>query len=161
MTREEHWRQRLIELKTALKTSQASIAAAIKVEPSYVSRLLYPPGKAGRKNIGLETMRSLLEAYSLPPDWFDRPLGSDLPSESGQSPPLPHIANEPSAEYGRNVRPLKSSWPFALVTPTRLAQLKSDLGPRSGADAMRDIDALLDVAVTKWERIAQHKKTAK
>lgn len=39
----------------------ASIAKALEVEPNYISRCLYPPGKPGRKNIGDELVIRAME----------------------------------------------------------------------------------------------------
>lgn len=38
----------------------AQIAKEIEVEPNYLSRCLYPPGKPGRKNIGDEIVMRML-----------------------------------------------------------------------------------------------------
>jgi hypothetical protein len=45
----------------------AALAARIGVDPSYISRCLYPEGKAGKKNIG-EKMIEKIEAVH--PGWF-------------------------------------------------------------------------------------------
>ena len=41
----------------------ATVAADIDKQPSYVSRMLYPPGKDGRKRIGEESWDLLTKAY--------------------------------------------------------------------------------------------------
>lgn len=46
---------------------RATVAAQIRKEPSYVSRLLYPPGKEGRKRIGDELVEAITRAY---PHWL-------------------------------------------------------------------------------------------
>jgi transcriptional regulator with XRE-family HTH domain len=158
----EHWRQRLVELKTALGITQAAMAAAIGVEPSYLSRLLYPPGKAGRKNLGLDTMRALRSAYGLRADWFDLPLGSVLPGQGvalgvaeavaayGNAGPLP-------GSHKAGASPLRSNgvaWPFKEVSYQRLQALKKSLGPKLAGEALHDLDTLLDVAVARWEQRA-------
>lgn len=153
MEREEHWRLRLLELKKDLDVTQAAMAATIEVDPSYLSRLLYPLGKPGRKNLGLETITALRQKYHLSADWFDLPLGSELPSGSGTL-DLKPVAKDPDTVVKLD-RKLK--WPFHNVTYGRLMDLKRELGP-AGFDALRDIDALLEVAVMKWERIASQKK---
>jgi hypothetical protein len=50
----------------AIKT----VAAQIDKAPSYVSRMLYEPSKAGAKRIGEDTLELLAHAY---PDTFDAP----------------------------------------------------------------------------------------
>lgn len=159
MERNEHWRQRLLELKSDLELSQAAIAAAMGVPANYVSRLLYPPGKAGRKNLGMDTMRSLRTAYNLSADWFDLPLGSDLPRtrSSKSSPAL--VVSEPPASS--NVVPVTGhSWPFTLVAYRRLLALKDALGPKLAAEAIRDIDEHLNFAVARWEvKVPKQKKS--
>lgn len=157
MGQQEHWRQRLLELKEDLHLTQAAMAQAMEVDPSYFSRLLYPPGKKGRKNLGLDTMLACRKAFDLQADWFDLPLGEALPSGQKSMPGDPHRVAAPTDQ--RSVVPIgKLTWPFKQVTYRRLMALKSALGPKLGANAMHDIDELLDVAVTKWERLAHAKK---
>lgn len=158
MERTEHWRQRLLELKADLDLSQASIAAKIDLPPSYVSRLLYPPGKPGRKNLGLDTMRSLREAYGLSADWFDLPLGEALPSKAPtQSSTSLSVAEPPP--FSNVVHVQTPSWPFKLVPYSRILALKSALGPRLAAEAMRDLDERLNFEISIWE--AKNNKTKK
>lgn len=76
---EEHWRLRLIELITHLKVTQRGFSDATGIDVSYVSRLLYPPGKKGRKNLGLTQMTVIRNSFNLPAGWFDLPLGQALP----------------------------------------------------------------------------------
>jgi hypothetical protein len=47
----------------------AKVASDIEVDPNYLSRCLYPPGKSGRKNIGDEMVVKLNEKY---PGWASR-----------------------------------------------------------------------------------------
>lgn len=159
MTREEHWRHRLIELLKALQLTQAAFAKIIEVDGSYVSRLLYPPGKAGRKNLGLDTMQKAREKFNLAADWFDLPLGAKLPSddEGNQANEVDEV-NEPERTRPRNVSP-PILWPFPNVSYQRLMTLKRNLGRNIGHDAIKDIDSLLDVAVSKWERVAASQKS--
>jgi transcriptional regulator with XRE-family HTH domain len=157
MNDEEHWRRRLLELKEDRKLSQAEMASAIGVAASYVSRLLYPPGKPGRKNLGLDTMRAIRAAYDLPADWFDLPLGSGLRNGPQQPVGSKHAVNE-SAEV-RQIAPI--TWPFKQVSYKRLISLQQTLGERRGAEALRDIDEHLDLVVTKWERVCARGKKAK
>jgi transcriptional regulator with XRE-family HTH domain len=146
MEREEHWRQRLLELKGGLALKQSQIANDIGVADSYVSRLFYPPGKKGRKNLGLDNLRRLCAAYKLPADWFDLPLGTRVPGGAkGAS-----LAEESAAVYA--IR--RDAWPFTMVTQERIAKLRRALGAKAADDALRDLDESLDLAVTKWERRA-------
>lgn len=45
----------------------SAVASRIGKEPNYVSRMLYPPGKEGRKRIGEDSVDALALAY---PEWF-------------------------------------------------------------------------------------------
>lgn len=155
----EHWRKRLLELQDAAGLKQVEMADAIGVEPSYYSRLRYPPGKPGRKNMGIETLRATIKAFNLRPDWFDLPLGSHLPNRApvATTPPalpaptrLALAASEPRDEAPRPA----ITWPFREVSYQRLKALQEQLGPKHGAEALRDLDSLLDAAVIRWERRA-------
>lgn len=158
MDETEHWRLRLIELKGAKRASQAAMAAAMGVDASYFSRLLYPLGKKGRKNLGLETLRSLCKAYQLRYDWFDLPLGTMLPGAMGMASPATAQGDYP---MGRTVgepaghEPARPAiaWPFKDVPYQRLRALMELLGPQAG-EAVRDLDTLLDIAVARWEKRA-------
>lgn len=159
MGREEHWRQRLLELKSDLRLKQVAMAKAMNIDPTYLSRLLYAPGKAGRKNLGLDTILACRKAFNLSADWFDLPLGSALPSGQQTSPAWLGVA---SPTGPNTVVPLNGvRWPFKQVTYSRLMELQSKLGARAGREALNDIDQLLDVVVTKWERAASKKRTSK
>lgn len=58
----------------------AKIGAKIGKDASYVSRMLYEPGKAGRKRIGEDTLAALSSAY---PDRFpSSPVASVLETET-------------------------------------------------------------------------------
>ncbi|MDR3353364.1 MAG: hypothetical protein LBO00_10280 [Zoogloeaceae bacterium] len=61
----------------------ATVAARIGKEPNYVSRMLYPLGKLGRKRIGEDSMDALVAEY---PEWFAE-LQRDVPHEKGEPPP--------------------------------------------------------------------------
>jgi hypothetical protein len=50
----------------------AKFAEKIERDPSYVGRMLYPPGKKGRKNIS-DVLIELIEGkFELPPGWLDK-----------------------------------------------------------------------------------------
>lgn len=110
---DEHRRRRLLELVAAIGGTQTAIAANAGIDASYLSRLLYPPGKAGRKNLGIDTMSNLQTAYRLPPGWFDMPPGSALPS--------PHFGVEQEV-FTYMSRP----WPFKSVAPAQWELLSQD-----------------------------------
>ena len=51
-------------------------------------------------------------------------------------------------------------WPFARVSQQRLSHLRKSLGTQRGAQAMADIDEMLETVVLKWERRADEDKSA-
>ena len=65
--------QKLVE--SIGKGAQAKISEEIGVSASYLSRMLYPEGKKGKKNIGEDTATSISEKY---PQWM--PLPAATPS---------------------------------------------------------------------------------
>lgn len=48
---------------------RATVAKQIGTSPSYIARLLYPPGKEGRKNIGDEMVDAITRVY---PHWLEQ-----------------------------------------------------------------------------------------
>lgn len=64
----------------------ARFADATDMNPSYVSRMLYEPGKAGRKNIGEDTIEKVESALSVP--GYFSPQGGipEAPAELALSP---------------------------------------------------------------------------
>lgn len=160
MEETEHWRLRLVELKNALTLKQCEIAEAIGKPDSYVSRLLYEPGKKGRKNLGWDTIRDIVKAYGLRVDWFDLPLGSMLPTKDGKKPAVGEPAPA-AAFHGQVTEPPAPviTWPFKSTSYKRLQALLEELGPKAAPEALRDIDSLLEVAVARWElRAAELRK---
>lgn len=107
-------------------------------------------GLLKEKSFGEKRARSLEAQAGMPPGYLD---SSD--SSEGNAPT--HVS-EPKSSAGNVVAVQAMKWPFHNVTYQRLMTLKAALGPRVGHEALRDIDALLDVAVGKWERLAQQKK---
>ncbi|GEM_PF-3699542 len=162
MSREEHWRLRLAELLQHLKVSQAAFARETGIDTTYVSRLLYPEEKKGRKNLGLDTMRTICSTYKLRTDWFDLELGSELPglyptqqlfkTANTVSLPLPGV-EEPQAVYSANAK----AWPFKDASYQRLMALKKILG-RDYQLALRDIEENIETAILKWEVRSATKK---
>ncbi len=72
MDKYERRRQRLIKLRnTECAGSAAELARRINREPSYVSRMLYEEGKAGKKRIADDMMEIIETAFNLPRGWMD------------------------------------------------------------------------------------------
>ncbi len=72
MDKYERRRQRLIELRdTECHGSAAALARKIEREPSYVTRMLYPEGKDGKKRIADDMMEVIENAFALPRGWLD------------------------------------------------------------------------------------------
>lgn len=162
----EHWRLRLQELLTSSGLTQAAFADRIGVSPDYVSRLLYPAEKAGRKNLGVVTMRKITESFELPAGWFDAPIGSSIPDqgpiETGNSStsakPKPFAGEQDSTERGRNAEAI--DWPFTIVTYQRIKRIRQHYSGRGMPSAISDIDKHLDVLVTRWEIEMNKQKSA-
>lgn len=74
--------QLLAEIRDKLCAGNAAdLARQIGKDPTYVNRLFYPEGKAGRKGIGLEIMAVCQRAFFLPAGFWDQPppaLDDDL-----------------------------------------------------------------------------------
>jgi hypothetical protein len=155
MDKHEHRRRRLLELKEwECDGKIARLAERISRSDSYVARMLYVEGKPGKKRIGDDMLDILEAAFKLPRGWFDQPFGT--PSSKGGD--QISLVAEPVPVRASVLRPLKSgaiAWPFPTVSYQRLLDLKHSLGPKVGNEALRDIDALLDVVVTKWERLGK------
>lgn len=161
----EHWRLRLQELLTSSGLTQAAFAERAGVSPDYVSRLLYPLDKPGRKNLGVVTMRKIAASFDLPAGWFDAPLGTGLPRESSaQVQALPasgtrHVITEPDpAERGRKTEAV--DWPFTIVSYQRIKRLRQHYSGRGMPPALSEIDKHLDVLVTRWENEMNKQKSS-
>lgn len=75
-----HRKQRLRELiEHSCGNVIAVFAEKIARNESYVSRMLYPPEKAGAKPIADKMMLVIEEAFGLSRAWLDLPLGAELP----------------------------------------------------------------------------------
>lgn len=154
MNFKEHWRLRLQELLTSTHLTQAAFADHAGITPDYVSRLLYPPEKPGRKSLGPVTIRRICEAFELPMGWFDLPLGSDLPgtttyASSQHAKSAHHVSDVSAKDEPRKIDPIV--WPFRIVTYQRIARLREHFQGRNMPPAIADIDKHLDVLVTRWE----------
>lgn len=80
MDKYEQRRLKLIEIRDRFCNGKAAeLARRIEREPSYISRMLYPEGKAGRKRIADDMMEIIENAFSLPRGWMDS-IASEMPS---------------------------------------------------------------------------------
>lgn len=74
MDRYESRRRALQQLVDSMgRGAIATVAADIDKQPSYVSRMLYPPSKKGRKRIGEDSWDLLKKAYPSLQDTSTRP----------------------------------------------------------------------------------------
>lgn len=72
MDKYEQRRLRLIQLRDEYCNGNASeLARKIEREPSYVSRMLWPEEKSGRKRIADDMMEIIEKAFELPRGWMD------------------------------------------------------------------------------------------
>ncbi|KQO23477.1 helix-turn-helix transcriptional regulator [Acidovorax sp. Leaf78] len=163
----EHWRLRLQELLASTGLTQAAFAERADVTADYLSRLLYPLDKPGRKNLGALTMRKIGMAFDLSPGWFDAPLGTDLPGAgkntspyaSGSPPGRTTLTAEANLEDAQRKRE-PVDWPFTIVTYQRMSRLRQHFGARGMPPALSEIDKHLDVLVTRWENEMNKQKSS-
>ena len=92
------------------------------------------------KSFGEKRARSLEKQAHMPAGFLD--ARSDASEQSAL------IAAEPTPVYG-------PSWPFHRVSHERLTALRQHLGPQRFADAIDDMDELLESTLIKWERRAE------
>lgn len=72
MEKYESRRLRLIQIKDEICGGKAvEVARRINREPSYVSRMLYPEGKKGKKRIADDMVELLETSFKLPRGWMD------------------------------------------------------------------------------------------
>ncbi|EIX9027476.1 helix-turn-helix transcriptional regulator [Klebsiella aerogenes] len=72
MDKYEQRRLKLIEIRDRFCNGKASdLARRIDREPSYISRMLYPEGKKGKKRIADDMMEIIEKAFNLPRGWMD------------------------------------------------------------------------------------------
>lgn len=78
-------RRNLLTVLTFFGGNQAALAAALEVEPSYVSQLVAGSAKGGR-NIGDRTARKIEVAIEKPEGWMDQPhAANELEPRDGAS----------------------------------------------------------------------------
>ncbi|CAD6111721.1 putative phage repressor protein CI [Escherichia coli] len=72
MDKYEFRRQQLIKIRDEQCNGKAvNVARKIGREPSYVSRMLYPEGKKGKKRIADDMVELIEESFGLPRGWMD------------------------------------------------------------------------------------------
>ncbi|EOD4081041.1 hypothetical protein ACOHX9_000099 [Yersinia enterocolitica] len=72
MDKYEKRRLRLIQIRDEICGGKAAeVARRISREPSYVSRMLYPEGKKGKKRIADDMVELLETSFKLPRGWLD------------------------------------------------------------------------------------------
>lgn len=80
MDKYEQRRLKLIEIRDRFCNGKAAeLARRIEREPSYISRMLYPEGKPGRKRIADDMMEIIENAFNLPRGWMDS-IASEMPN---------------------------------------------------------------------------------
>lgn len=133
------------------------LAHLIDKDSNYLGRMLYPVGKAQSRPVSDKMARLIVKAAQIDPEWFERPVGHGVPGSAAADGAPARVA-QPSTSHDTAAGTIV--WPFRLVTYRRLLALQDQLGKRRGAEAWRDIDAQLDVTVTKWENEAQRSARA-
>lgn len=137
--------------------NQTEFGAVTGIDATYISRMRYPPGKKGRKNVGPEQMARIQAAFDLPPGWFDMDLGALLPGNPYGKPIGTGAKRQwPTDEAG--------SWPFQLVTFERLDALMQALSARDRAAMLEAMDQQLHAIAYLWEnkpRAAPAKRAAR
>lgn len=106
MDKFENRRHRLMALLQKQHPGRGGIARMSEntnITPSYLSRLLYEPGKQGRKNLAEEVMERLERAYDLPRGWFDEPADQNSETvkvvKTGSKQQAYHAELEPVASF--------------------------------------------------------------
>lgn len=98
-------------------------------------------GLLKNKSFGERKARSLEKQAGMPDFYLDQ----------SPSAPNPYTVSE-EAKTVSTITPSLRGWPFPSVSLERLTQLKKNLGPRKGVDALHDIDKHLEIVVLKWEK---------
>lgn len=151
MTQKEHWRQRLLELFSQTKLSQAAFSTLCDIPPNYLSRLLYPPDKAGKKSLGPVVIGKISEKCGLPPGWFDMPLGTPVPGTSWQTSAEPAATMGEVNDSAAAVYLSGPPWPFEKSTYARVARVRRHFDKPGMPDAIKQMDEYLDIMLMRWE----------
>ena len=106
------------------------------------------------KTFGERRARSLEAMAHMPPRYLDSPIDGEALAHSQATMARDQRRNDPFAAAQIPAVQAPVAWPFAKVSLNRLVALKKQLGPRSGATAMQDIEETLELVVSKWERRA-------
>ena len=78
MDKYERRRLRLLDLRDSqCRGSAANLARKIERDQTYVTRMLYPEGKKGKKRIADDMMEIIETAFDLPRGWMDQHAGAD------------------------------------------------------------------------------------
>ncbi|HFK7186559.1 TPA: hypothetical protein ACG0BA_002201 [Serratia odorifera] len=92
MDKYEYRRQRLIRIRDEICGGKAvEIARRINREPSYVSRMLYPEDKKGKKRIADDMVEIIESSFSLARGWMDGL--NDGEANPGNRPLSPELTN--------------------------------------------------------------------
>lgn len=119
----------------------AILANKIERSPSYVSRMLYPEGKAGKKGIGEDIADVIEAAFNLPKGELDTPPEQFNPSGDGvSSATVQTIDDLPRAAR------VTVGFGTTDVIPVRVVNLRVQAGfPRFEADEIFDDEARIDL----------------
>lgn len=83
MDKYERRRRNLAALREArCGGKSAEMARLLGRDASYVSRMLYPEGKAGGKRIADDMREHIEQSFGLPPYWLDQPVGLSINTDS-------------------------------------------------------------------------------
>ncbi|CAB4124621.1 COG2932 Predicted transcriptional regulator [uncultured Caudovirales phage] len=78
MDKYENRRLRFLQLRNErCNSSSAEMARLIGKDPSYVARMLFEPGKSGKKRIGEDIKDAIEKSFNLPVGWLDGLDASD------------------------------------------------------------------------------------
>ncbi|WP_370561008.1 LexA family protein [Edwardsiella tarda] len=113
MDKYEIRRLQLIKLRDELCNGKAvDLARKINREPSYVSRMLYPEGKAQKKRIADNMVEVIESAFELPRGWMDGLIIGDTStySRSSYAYPLLNHANQVMAHMETKISHKEVTW---------------------------------------------------
>lgn len=106
-------------------------------------------GLLSNKSFGEKRARRLEEQAKMPRGYLD-----GLHQQTG----APILSDSTTPGYTSAEPPPR--WPFTRVSQQRLERLRRSLGAQRGAQAMSDIDEMLETVVLTWERRADEDKSA-
>ena len=166
MDKYEARRQRLRQLiDEKCEGVSSAFAKQIGRDASYVTRMLYPDGKKGRKRIADDMMEIIETAFDLPRGWLD---GIERTVSYPPSPAL-RVAEptpEPSAQLIAEPTPEPSAQLIAehaaalAEQAARVAQLWMQLPPARRADYLAALAAEVSGGDTAGTRVAVGRRTS-